>query len=86
MHIIASEGAPTHVDWVSAEASTERIFVLLATLWQETLPLIAYLLSIVRHNALESRVCVDWSVNYSFLPIHYLRRLPLELNMRLVSV
>ena len=53
MHMIDLDSATTHVEWVSSEASMEGITTLLANLCRETHPLLAYLLSLVRHNSRE---------------------------------
>ena len=51
MHMLASYGAPNHVDWVLAEATTEGLVALLSTLFWEIHPLVTNLLYLVRHNA-----------------------------------
>ena len=55
MHMLASDGAPTHVDWVLAEAGMKGLTSLLSTLWQETQPLISDLLFMVWHNSREKQ-------------------------------
>ena len=53
--MLASDGAPTHVDWVLAEAGMKGFTSLLSTLWQETQPLISDLLFMVWHNSREKQ-------------------------------
>ena len=50
MYMLASDGVPTHVDWVLVEASMDVLTALLATLWQGNHPLVSDLLSLVRHS------------------------------------
>ena len=47
IHMLASDGAPTHVDWLSTEAVTEGLTALSSNLWKYTQPLLAELLSLV---------------------------------------
>ena len=84
--MLASDGVPTHVDWVLAEASTEVLTALLATLWQDTHPLVADLLSMVRHSTRELWAQVDFAAEYELLPMNSLRYLSLNLNTWFISV
>ena len=60
--MIASDGAPIYVEWVTAEASMEGITELLAMLLWDTHALVANPLSLTRHNAHECQVCINWLV------------------------
>ena len=51
MHMIYLYGAPTYVDWVSTNTTTERLTALLTTLWQETRLIMAELISLMSHNS-----------------------------------
>ena len=42
-----------HINWVTEEVAPEGLTALLTKLWPETYPLVAHLLSLVRHNARE---------------------------------
>ena len=84
--MLASDGALSHVEWVSAEAATEGLTALLATLWWDTHPLVADLLSLTCHNARKFRSRIGLEAEYSLLPIRYLRCLSLYLNTWYISV
>ena len=86
MHMLALEGAPIHMDWVSTEAATKGLMALLATLWQETHPIVADILSLTHHNARERRSRVIWVEEYDLLPMHYPHRLSLNLYTWSINV
>ena len=85
MHMLALYGADTHVDWVSIDTSTEGLTALLATLCQETHLHMDKLLSLVCYNSWEWRENVYWEAEDALLPIHYLRRLSLYINIWFIS-
>ena len=84
--MLALEGAPIHVDWVSTEAETKGLMALLATLWQDTHPLVADILSLTHHNARERRSRVRWVEEYDLLPMHFPRCLSLNLYTWSINV
>ena len=74
------------MDWLTAEESEEGINTLLATLWLDTHLLVAYLLSLVRHNVRERRLRVDWATEYDMTTMHFLYYITLDLNNWSISV
>ena len=65
---------------MSFEAATKGLTALLATLWQESHPMVEDLLSLVCHKTNKIRACMVWEADYPILPMHYLCQLSLDLN------
>ena len=49
--MLSSDGTPTHIDWVLAQAATDGLTAIIPTLWQDTQPLMTDLLSLVHHTS-----------------------------------
>ena len=78
--ILLVDGSPIHVDWVTSEAKSKLLVSLLYMLWLDTYSLISDLVSIIIHVYQGCRVHLEWAAEYKMLPIHFLRRLSLEIN------
>ena len=70
--ILATNGVPRHVHWVTTKVISERLMALLEILWTDPKLLIFDLPCLVCHNDWERRARVDWSVKYEMLLIHIL--------------
>ena len=81
--LLTIDSSPLQVDWVMTEEFSEGLTVLLDTLWSDTHPLVADIISLLRQNA---RVRVDWAGKYDIVPMDLLRHLTLELNTWCISV
>ena len=67
MHMLTLDG----VEWVSTKAEIKGLTALLSTMWRETHPLVADLLSLMTNNTRELRARVDWAADYELLTMHY---------------
>ena len=84
--LLVIESGLRHFNLVKSEAAAEGLVDILATLWSDTHPLVSYLLSLMYHNARERHARVEWAAEYEILPMHFLRRLILNLNTWYISV
>ena len=84
--ILLVDGSPIHVDWVTSEAKSKLLVSLLYMLWLDTYSLISDLVSIIIHVYQGCRVHLEWAAEYKMLPIHFLRRLSLEINTSYINV
>ena len=51
VQLISIDSPPCQVDRVTAQSMSEGMTDLLVTLWSELHPLVAYLISLIHHNA-----------------------------------